>query len=354
MADREYIGCIHVHSTYSDGASTVPEIVAIASQEGLDYLVVADHRSDGCRESGQTGWHGPLLCLSAPEIGLRGDPHFLVFCPQDIQSLEPLSPGEALAAAAQRGGLTILAHPHPAELKVYKRPPVGWTNLDSYVFDGIEIWSYLHDICHKLNPWRLARFWRNHQSLVRGPRPETLRLWDDLCRWRCVAGIGALDNHATRLPLVGPTLPHGDLFRLFRTHVFCEKLPDDGDTAERALARALASGRAFAAMDGWGDATGFRLRAEGPNLSLGFGDETAFAGGARLVVTSPRSAELTVLRDGEVIERKPEARALALPLDRPGVYRVEARLAGRPWVFTNPIYLRDAAHVAGGGPQTPS
>jgi hypothetical protein len=28
--------------------------------------------------------------------------------------------------------------------------------------------------------------------------------------------------------------------------------------------------------------------------------------------------------------------------DAPGAYRVEARLGGKPWVYTNPIYLRSA------------
>ena len=350
MADHEYIGCIHVHTTYSDGASTVPEILAIAAEVGLDYLAISDHRSDACREGRHTGWHGRLLCMSAPEIGLKAAPHFLMFCPKDIKSLEQLSPGQALAESARRGSVTLVAHPHPAELKIYKKPPAGWTHLERYQFDAIEIWSYLHDICHKLNPWRLARFWMAHQSLVHGPRPETLRVWDDLCRTRRVAGLGALDNHATRLPLVGPTLPHGDLFRLHRTHVLCPTLSEDGEAAEREMAQALASGRAFVAMDGWGDAMGFRLRAEGPGLSLLFGDEAAFTGNMRLIVTSPRSAELIVLRDGMIVERRTDVEALELPLDRPGVYRVEARLAGRPWVFTNPIYLRDASYVPGQAP----
>jgi hypothetical protein len=32
---------------------------------------------------------------------------------------------------------------------------------------------------------------------------------------------------------------------------------------------------------------------------------------------------------------------LELAVEAPGVYRVEAWLGDRPWVFTNPIYLRD-------------
>lgn len=345
MADRQYIGCIHVHSTYSDGAATVPEILGFAAEAGLDYVVLSDHSSDGPRTGGYTGWHNSLLCLSAPEIGRKGDPHFMAFCPANLQRLLQRSPVEALAAAREQGTVTFLAHPHPADFKVYKRPPAGWDHVDGYPFDGLEVWSYLHDVCYGLNPWRLARFWSHHESLVHGPRPETLRMWDDLCRRRRVAGIGALDNHAMKLPIVGPTLPHLDLFRLHRTHVVCPELPADGDAAEHALAAALAAGRSFVAMDGWGDAFGFTFRAEGPNLSLTLGDEAAFSGATRLVVVSPLTADLTVIGDGEIMERRAGATSLELPLRQPGVYRVEARLKGRPWVFTNPVYLRDADHV---------
>lgn len=345
MADRQYVGCIHMHSTYSDGASTVPEILGFAAEAGLDYVVVSDHSSDMARADGHTGWHGSLLCLSAPEIGRKGDPHFMAFCPANLEAMLRRPPVEALTAARSQGAATFLAHPHPADFKVYKRPPAGWDHVDGYPFDGLEIWSYLHDVCYKLNPWRLARFWQAHESLVHGPRPETLRMWDDLGRRRRVPGIGALDNHAMRLPIVGPTLPHLDLFRLHRTHVFCPALPSDGAAAERALTAALVSGRSFVAMDGWGDAYGFTCRAEGPNQSLTLGDEAAFAAGTKLIVVSPLAAELTVVGNGETIERRADVRSLELSLQKPGVYRVEARLKGRPWVFTNPIYLRDADHV---------
>ena len=47
-----------------------------------------------------------------------------------------------------------------------------------------------------------------------------------------------------------------------------------------------------------------------------------------------------MLRDGVRIEAK-TASELATEVNGPGVYRVEVKLGGRPWVFSNPIYLRD-------------
>ena len=62
------------------------------------------------------------------------------------------------------------------------------------------------------------------------------------------------------------------------------------------------------------------------------------------------------LRDGEqrrkkllaakaaILARRQEGRELLHPVDRPGVYRIEVSLRvvdrWRPWIFSNPIYVR--------------
>jgi hypothetical protein len=60
---------------------------------------------------------------------------------------------------------------------------------------------------------------------------------------------------------------------------------------------------------------------------------------AVLRVRLPRPADVRVLRDGAPVH---EAEAAALDLDAQarGVYRIEARIGGRLWLLSNPIYLR--------------
>ena len=72
------------------------------------------------------------------------------------------------------------------------------------------------------------------------------------------------------------------------------------------------------------------------------GDEHAFEGPTDLVVQIPEVAELAVLKDGKPISTA-TGTSLALRADGPGVYRVEARYEGKPWIYTNPIYLRPGA-----------
>ena len=127
-----------------------------------------------------------------------------------------------------------------------------------------------------------------------------------------------------------------------RTHVICPEWPRDDLLAAEALTAALAEGRGFVALDGWGDAHGFSFEALRAHSALTFGQEAAFAAGGTLRVRSPLEAELKIVRDGTVVAAADGARNLETPADAPGVYRVEARRAGKPWVFTNPIYLRPA------------
>jgi len=344
MADREYVGCIHVHSRFSDGHTHAEEIFAVAARVGLDFLVMTDHNTDACRREGLTGWDGGLLRLSAPEIGTRHRPHFLAFGLTDLDALDRASAHDAIEAAARQGALCFVAHPHPARIRFYSGGYAAWEDWQTTAFRGIEIWSYMHDVCDYVIPWQLFRLRRHHATLVHGPRPETLSLWDALCAERRVAGIGALDNHARLIPLLGEILPHADLFRTLRTHVVCPELPADGAEAERSLASAMADGKAFVALDSRADAAGFRVEAAGPagpSATLSFGQEASYSPGWRLAVTSPLKAHLTVIRNGQVIAAREACDGMDLAIDRPGVYRVEATLEGGPWVFANPVYLRD-------------
>ena len=58
-----------------------------------------------------------------------------------------------------------------------------------------------------------------------------------------------------------------------------------------------------------------------------------------LRVRMPQGADVRVIRDGAAVH---EARVAALDLDvgEPGRYRVEARIDGRLWLLSNPVYLR--------------
>jgi hypothetical protein len=82
--------------------------------------------------------------------------------------------------------------------------------------------------------------------------------------------------------------------------------------------------------------------ADGPAGRLGFGQEAAYEPGWRLGITLPRDADVTILRDGAAVASREKTSTMELAIEAPGVYRAEVRLEGRPWIFGNPIYLRES------------
>ena len=58
---HEYVGVIHVHSTYSDGSRSIPDIASIAGEVDLDYVFMTDHNTLQAKRDGLEGWHGDVL-----------------------------------------------------------------------------------------------------------------------------------------------------------------------------------------------------------------------------------------------------------------------------------------------------
>jgi hypothetical protein len=65
------------------------------------------------------------------------------------------------------------------------------------------------------------------------------------------------------------------------------------------------------------------------------------AGPGVLRVRLPEAARVTVARDGMPVHEVHGAR-VDLGIERPGAYRVEARVRGRMWLISNPVHLRPA------------
>ena len=125
-------------------------------------------------------------------------------------------------------------------------------------------------------------------------------------------------------------------FRSFRnvcTHVLA---PDQSETA---LRQALKEGRAYVSHDWMGDPTGFDFETDGGWM----GDEVPWRPGLELRAQFPIPAQFRLLCGGEVIATGYGPRMIAR-VKGPGAYRVEAWLEVgeelRPWLYSNPIYVR--------------
>ena len=106
----------------------------------------------------------------------------------------------------------------------------------------------------------------------------------------------------------------------------------------------MREGHLFVAHDSLCPAKGFRfdyIADDGSNLFMG--EEGNFHGG-NLVIELPYPGEIRLLKDGYLL-KKWQGMEATFRVTEKGIYRVEVsrRLSffgWRPWIFSNPIYLR--------------
>ena len=348
MPELHDLSCVvHLHSTYSDGTGTVPEIARAAERAGVDVVLLTDHDTLEARRRGEERSYGPVLVLVGHEVSPRPRNHMLAFGTAAEIDHEGLSPAQIAQAVRDAGGLGVAAHPFAEGSKRFKAlaTRMGWDDLEC--LDGIELWSFLADNGQGLSGVGDAlRFVLRPERYVTHPPAHNMREWDRLGALRRVVGIGGLDAHQFGKRVAGRVvrvMGYARSFRQLRTHVLTrEPLTGDVEQDGRQVYEALAEGRCYIAFHALAPARGFRFWATGADGELQMGGE-ARGGDWELRATLPLSADVRLLRDGDLVERV-HGTELAAAAEGPGVYRVEARLeafgAERTWILSNPVYLR--------------
>ena len=348
---HDLAGVLHVHSTYSDGTGTVPEIAAAARSNGLDFLLLTDHDTLAARDHGEEGWHDGVLVLVGEEVSPHRENHYLAFGLERPIDHARLSPQQIVDRVDEAGGFGFLSHPFSKGSERFRRGGAGmpWRDLECNGYTGLELWSFVTDTAERVNSIReLLRFIAAPGRFIDHPPRRNLELWDEIClRRRCVA-LGGIDAHQVGIRVRGRVplrlMAYKRSFRHLRTHLLAETaLNGDLDHDRRAVFEALRSGRAYLAVDSLAPARGFRFWAEGSEgRAVELGDE-APAGEWVLRARTPRPARLRLVRDGEPVAET-AGDALEHWTDSPGVYRVEAYVTShgreRTWILSNPIYLR--------------
>jgi hypothetical protein len=331
---------VHLHSLYSDGTGTVPEIARAAAASQVDVVLLTDHDTLEAKRRGEEGDYDGVLVLVGEEVSPKGGNHYLAFGLDEEIAWEGKSTAEICDEVRAAGGVGFAAHPFSRGSERFSRAKgMPFDALDCA--DGIELWSFVTDTAERLPSVPAAlRFAAFPQRVVDHPPPENLAAWDRMCAERRVPALGGLDAHqigkriAGRVPL--RLMSYKRSFRHLRTHVLC------GEKTDTAIYDALREGRCYLAMDSLAPGRGFEFFAEGSAGRVEMGAEAA-AGVYDLQVRVPRPARLRLLRDGSELTSA-ETPVLAHRVTEPGVYRVEAHLdahgAERTWILSNPIYLR--------------
>lgn len=351
-AGREVACVAHVHSTFSDGTATVPEIAWAASAAGADAVLLTDHDSLEARRQGFGGRHGDVHVVVGLEVSASSG-HLLAFGIHEEVDHAGRTAAELWQLVRRDDGTGFAAHPLSAGSRISRRigRPHPWGALDACPGMGVELWSLVTDAAEAWRgPRDIARFLRSPEFGAPEPPRRALEAWDRLCSIRRVPALGGLDAHQTGVRLGGRVLspmPNERYFRLLQTHALCRV--DGGGVDEPAILEALREGRSFLARPWIGSARGFRFWAESGDGLLDMGAEGPLSAQWTLHARSPAAARLRLLHGGVPVAEA-VGRSLEHPVAEPGAYRIEARRAVRGaerlWILTNPIYMRSQEAAA--------
>lgn len=355
-AYADYQGVIHVHSTLG-GHSTgsFADILRAATSNHLNFVVMTEHPQAHMDTAEMTlkGFHAGVLFINGNEVSAANRDRLLLMPGSGLTNAGgSSSTQEFVTRTKAAGGLAFVAYPQEFR---------GWEADD---YDGIEVYN-LYTNARRINP--LVMFFDGLWSYGSYPdllftnfyeRPdESLKKWDELSvtKNRKIVAIAGNDAHANVGMSVGDAAgkkllqiqldPYERSFRVVRTHVLIEK---EKPLSAESLLDAIANGHCFISFDLLCDAAGFSFVAQNETEKKIMGDEIGLGDGVRLIVATPVKSRLALIRDGEVIQQENATTRKEFLVRQKGVYRIEAyldqlpnSLQGKPWIISNPIYVRD-------------
>ncbi|MDT5157386.1 MAG: hypothetical protein QOH51_1743 [Acidobacteriota bacterium] len=352
----DYAGVFHVHSSLG-GHSTgrLEEIVQAAKADRLAFVLMTEHPSPfvNTAEATLRGTHEGVLFVGGNELAASDSGGRLFVLPGIAADASNSPLQDLITRARTEGRLAVVGYPEQVS---------DW-RLSGY--DGVEVYN-LYTNSKRINYALLFfdgiwSYWSYPDLLFARfyERPEAnLKKWDEInaARQQRAYAFAGNDAHAN----VGLALqeqtgekildikldPYERSFRVVRNHVLLEKgTPLDTES----LLAALRAGHSFIAFDLFGDASGFRFKADNGADRRIMGDEIQLptAGTVRLSASAPVMCRMVFFRDGVVLQEVKDSSRAELSVDRKGVYRVEvyldqlgSLLTGKPWIISNPIFVR--------------
>jgi len=339
---REIAGAIHIHSNFSDGTKTIPEIANLANEVGLDFIMVSDHMTLEPLHQGLEGFYGRTAVLIGYEINDPDDKnHYLAFGLDEVN--EPDLKAEAyVKQVKEKGGLGIIAHPDEVRFELTKYPCYPWNcwSIDGY--DGIEIWNHMSQWMESLNRWNMLKQAFMPRRALKSPTARILKIWDEANQKRRVFGVGSIDVHAYPYKL-GPVritiFPYKVQFKAIRTHLFIPSdTPADFGQYKQSIYQSMRQCRAFISNYRWGDAKGFLFYCENTSGRAICGEQLTWEKETSIVATLPKYAQLRIIKDGSEVFMG-QGKSFEIKALHPGLYRVEVYIRDKGWIFSNHILL---------------
>jgi len=331
----EIEGVYHIHTTFSDGRKSLDEIAKLASQAGIDFIILTDHGNPNHESYLSQGWKEGVLVLAGSELSVsRG--HLVALGFERPSRNFSQNAEDAFYEIKAGGGFSIISHP-------YSKTRWSWGKFMEY--SGIDIIN--GDTALKKNiiasiPSLPALLIKPEYALLKmfdNPH-RNLRKWDQLNNLHPIYGYFSLDAHL----LYGPAL------NLLRLHLVLQTpLSDDFDTAKHQVYEALRKGRFYNSIHAAAHAYGFRFSGEEGEKTTPMGSTVMLDSPVTLNIETPFpfAKDIHLVHNGKMIFRSAEE-SVSYEATHPGTYRVEVYLTERsplgkniPWIVSNPIFLRE-------------
>ena len=336
---HEYVGALHIHSTYSDGTGKIEDIARAAYDSGLDFIMMSDHNTLQPKMDGYEKWLNNVMIIIGYEVNdIENKNHYLTFGMDEvIGTYEVLENGELgcklpakeyVKLIKEKGGIGFLAHPDEERTHLPQHPSYPWTEDDTDDYHGIEIWNHMSEWIEGMNESnKLERFLHPLKSILAPPQ-KSLARWDNAAMKRHVTAIGGVDAHALKQNIMGffevEIFPYKVLFKSIRTHILSDvqiKKNDDG---------------LFNYYHG--NAKGFRFFAEHKGRTYTSGDVINISHNENVILRTliPKETKIKLIHNGNIVQEKVGMEA-TWDINTPGVYRVECWQNGKGWIFSNHI-----------------
>lgn len=342
-----YTGNIHIHSTYSDGHGTIPEIAAAARAAGLDFIVITDHNTlGGLAEEGYL--HG-VLTLCGAEVN-NDSHHCLALNISHPVAPDDHNPQRVIDEISGQGGLSFIAHPfEQGSPLVMNGLHFPWKQWDVAGFTGMEVWNWTSQWRDALRGALQALYvgYLNPAGHMKAPCQKSVARFDEITRQRPLVAIAGSDNHAWPIRrwwgvLRRVIFPYVYAFKTINNCLLLEQpLSRDFAVAKAQVFEALRRGRCFIVNRLLGDPGEFSFTAESNGQEYLIGEQVPPGAAASLVVRSPERRErlrFLLFRNGLPFKAFSGGGG-TVSLEQPGTYRLEVWFGNRLWIFTNPIYV---------------
>jgi acetyl esterase/lipase len=323
---EDFRAVIHVHAEDSNHTKgTRAEVLAAAKKAGVRIVMFTDHA--GPKDETWRGLRDGVLFIAGEENGSAGMLRFPAVEPKSTggeelrflshieERYDALGEGFAGMEISNRHTDAILDKSTEEVLRRSAADPESWRKLvKNFELYPDEVFAAGTDY-----------------------RAQIFEKWDAETQKAPFTGIGANDAHQNQI-FQGTTFdPYEVSFRNLSTHILAR------DLNEIEILQAMRDGHVYVSHDWLCDPTGFAFGSVNNLGVFPMGDPALMTKGTRLVGITPLRAKLKLFHAGKIIEETIGTN-LVFTAKEPGAYRLEAWLHAdgedRPWIYSNPVYLR--------------